>query len=65
MKRRRFKQETSLDERLARQAQESRERAGQLPPGNERDLLLKRARQAHAAARINEWINSPGLQPPE
>ena len=65
MKRRRFKQETSLEERLAKQAQESRERAGRLPPGTERDVLLRRARQADAAARINEWINSPGLQPPE
>jgi hypothetical protein len=65
MKRRRFKQETSLEERLAKQARESRERAGQLPPGKERELLLKRARQADAAARINQWINSPGLQPPE
>ena len=65
MKRRRFRQETSLEERLARHAQESRERAGQLPPGKEREFLLKRARQADAATRINEWVNSPGLQPPE
>ena len=64
-RRRRFKQETSLEERLAKHAQESRERAGRLPPGKGREIFLKRARQADAAARINNWISSPGLQPPE
>jgi hypothetical protein len=63
--RRRFKQETSLEERLAMHAEECRERAYKLPLGMERDVLLKRARQADSAVRINRWISSPRLQPPE
>jgi hypothetical protein len=65
IKRRRFKQEISLKERLAKDAQDCRERAVELPVGREREVLLRRARQADTAARINEWISSPGLQPPE
>ena len=26
---------------------------------------LRKARQAETASRINEWLSSPGLQPPE
>jgi hypothetical protein len=29
-----------------------------------RELLLRRARQAETAAQVNEWLNSPALQPP-
>jgi hypothetical protein len=65
MKRSRSKQETALEELLVREAQNCRERADKLPPGTERDALLEKARQADAAVHIIEWINSPGLQPPE
>jgi hypothetical protein len=61
----RFKRDISLEELFARDAQDCRERAEQLPPGKERDMLLKRARQAVTAARINKWISSPGLLPTE
>jgi hypothetical protein len=30
-----------------------------------RDATLKKARQAEAAAHMDEWLNSPGLQPPK
>ena len=63
--RHRFKQESSLEQRLAKATQDCRERADKLPPGKEREVLLRRARQAVTAARINKWISSPGLQPPE
>jgi hypothetical protein len=43
----------------------AREKAEQLPPGEERADLLKKARQADTAAHIDEWINSSGLQPPK
>lgn len=62
---RHFKQVTALENCLAKQALDCRERAETLPPGKERDTLLMRARQADTAAQIEEWINSPGLQPPE
>jgi hypothetical protein len=63
-RRRRFKQITSLKDRLASFAKEVREKASLLPPGEERTDLLRRARQADTASHLDEWVNSPGLQPP-
>jgi len=63
--RRRFKQITSLNDRPASIAKEAREKALQLRPGPERDALLKQARQADAASHLDDWVNSPGLQPPK
>lgn len=60
-KRRRFKQETSLEERLAREAQRWREQASSLPPGQERETLLKKARQADTAVHVSDWVSVPGL----
>ena len=64
VKRNRHKQTTSFDERLQRAAREAREGARRLPPGPQRDLLLKKAGQAETACRINEWLASPGLRTP-
>ena len=64
-KRRRFKQTKSLKDRLLEEAQNLREQAKLLPFGSVRDATLKKARQAEAAANMNEWLNSPGLQPPK
>lgn len=63
-KRRRFKQTTTLKERLMAFADEVREQASTLPPGPEREDLLKRASRADTAAHIDEWANSSGLQSP-
>jgi hypothetical protein len=63
--RRQSKQETSLNERLANEAHLAIEKADQLPPGPEREALLKKARQADTAAHINDWLNSPGLRSPK
>lgn len=64
--RRRFKsQASSLKERLTAFAQEARDRATELQPGAERDDLLRKARQADTTSKIDEWLNSPGLQPPK
>ena len=63
--RRRLKQTISLKERLASFAKEVREKASGLRPGPEQDALLKKARQADTASHLDEWANSPGLQPPE
>jgi hypothetical protein len=64
MKRRRFKQAQSLRDRLATWADGLRQQADQLPEGPERDALLKKLRQADTAAHMEDWANSPGLQPP-
>jgi hypothetical protein len=63
--RRRFRQITSLKDRLASFAKEVREKASLLPPGEERTDLLRRARQADTASHLDDWINSSGLQPPK
>jgi len=41
-----------------------RERAERLPAGPERDELLRKLSQAHTAAQLDDWANSPGLQTP-
>ena len=63
--RRHVKHELSFEVRLANEAQRWRMEADKLPPGNERDALLNKARQADTAVRIARWVNPAGLQPPE
>ena len=38
--------------------------AKKLPYGKEREALEMKARQLKIAAQINDWVSSPGLQPP-
>jgi hypothetical protein len=63
--RRRFKQKLSLRDRLAHFARAAREKASFLPPGAEKNELLRKAHQADMTSNIEEWCNSPGLQPPK
>ncbi|MFK4507143.1 hypothetical protein LPJ38_26510 [Bradyrhizobium daqingense] len=65
MQRRRIKQIASLEERLAAEALRLRQEARSLPPGIERERAIRKARQAETGSHISEWLNSPGLQPPE
>jgi hypothetical protein len=64
-RRRRFKQTFPLKDRLASFAMEAGDRALCLPPGSERGAMLKKVSQADTAAYLDEWANSPGLQPPK
>ena len=64
MQRRRFKQTTSLDQRLIAEAQRLRKEAKSIPPGIERERLIRRARQAETALHLTEWLMSPGLRAP-
>jgi hypothetical protein len=64
MQRRRFKQILSLEERLAEEAKRLREEAKSLPPGSQREDMLRKARQAETGSHMSEWLRSPGLQPP-
>ena len=52
--RRRFEQIQSAEERLVEQAAELRERAKAMPPGVEKDALLRRARQAETGTHVSE-----------
>lgn len=63
-KRRRFKQSSTLQDRLADEAERLRAQADDLPPGPERETLLRRALQDETAIRIEAWLQSPGLRPP-
>jgi hypothetical protein len=38
--------------------------AERLPYGDEREALERNALQLEIASHINEWVFSPGLQPP-
>jgi hypothetical protein len=46
------------------QAENFKAQAERLPYGNEREALETKARQLEIASHINEWVSSPGLQPP-
>jgi hypothetical protein len=65
MQRRRFKHTLTFPERLDQEAERLRTEAEKLPPGVERDELVRKARQAETASHINEWLSSPGLRSPE
>ncbi|TPQ33095.1 hypothetical protein C2U70_20105 [Bradyrhizobium guangdongense] len=59
MQRRRFKQTTTLEERLAGEAKRLREDAKSVPPGAAREAMLRKARQAETGAHFSEWLRSP------
>lgn len=46
-------------------AEDARVKAAKLPPGPERDALLKQARQLDTSAHMDDWASSPGLRPPK
>jgi hypothetical protein len=39
--------------------------AEKLPPGKDRDALMRKARQLETASQINQWLSSAELQPPK
>jgi hypothetical protein len=51
-----------LNKRLIHQVEQARERAKKLPPGPERDALLKKARRAEITDR---WFSSSELKAPD
>jgi hypothetical protein len=61
MKRRHRSKEdtTSLKDRLVEQGRRFRERAKSLPPGIEREELLRKARQAETASQISNFLSVP------
>lgn len=61
----RFKQFLSLNDRLKLFSDQLKAKAAALSPGPEKDALLTRARLVDTTAHIDEWVSSPGLQPPK
>ena len=64
-RRRRVKQSSPLENRLAEEAKRLREEARALPPSAKREELIRKARQAEAGSDMSEWLRSPGLRPPD
>jgi hypothetical protein len=64
-KRNRSRPELPLQERLKQFALRAREKAASLPPGSERDRLVDTAVANEAAATLDRWLSSPGLQSPK
>ena len=58
-RRRRFKQTTSLAQRLTQEASRLREQAKRLSPGPEQAQLWRKVRQAETALRIDAWLALP------
>jgi len=65
MARRRIKHKASFHERLAQEAQRLEEQIKKLPPGDDRELIVRRLRQVDIALNMNGWLTSPGLRSPE
>lgn len=63
--RRRFKQQLTFQDRVVSWSREVLEVANALPPGPERDAMLKKVRQADVACHLDDWAKSPGLQSPK
>jgi hypothetical protein len=64
VKRPRIRQEKTFQQRLVEEAARFKQLAAETRHGMQRELYLRRARQAETASHINEWLTSPGLRPP-
>jgi hypothetical protein len=56
--RRRFKQTSSLENRLSEAATRLGKEAASLPPGGEHEQILRKARQAETGSQMSEWLRS-------
>jgi hypothetical protein len=64
MQRRRRSTPHSFEDQIAAEKSRLEAQAATLPPGPQRDALLKKIRQLETASHMNAWLTSPGLQPP-
>ena len=56
---------STLQDRISEWANDVRQQAAAMPPGRDRDELLKKLRQAETAMHLKDWAESPGLQSPK
>jgi hypothetical protein len=59
------KSKLPFDQRLGQESLRIQEQAKSMPHGRKRELLVRKARQLETASRVNEWLSSPELRPPE
>ncbi|MHC2466029.1 hypothetical protein [Bradyrhizobium embrapense] len=57
-KRNRWRPSGSFEDRLQKFAEDSRIAARKLPPGRERETLMKKARQTETVMEVSEWLMS-------
>jgi hypothetical protein len=62
-RRRHVKHQSTLQDRISAWLNEVRAQADALPPGTDREALLKKVRQAETAMHLNDLANSAALQP--
>ena len=55
----------TIEQDWLQQSEAAKNEAQKLPYGKEREALVRKARQLEAASQINQWLSSPGLQPPK
>jgi hypothetical protein len=60
-----FKQTTSLERRLAAEAQELREHARTVPAGDAKKSMLRKAREHETALQMTQWLTSSRERPPD
>jgi len=58
------KAKASLQDRLKLEAIRLKAGAKALPPGARRDAMMQKARETEIASQVDQWLSSPGLQPP-
>jgi len=58
MRMRRGRSTLSFLERIAEHSKKVRAKVASLPPGEERDAMLLKMKQAERAARISHWLSS-------
>jgi hypothetical protein len=62
---RRRSQPHSFEAQIAAEKIRIQEHLAVTAHGPQRDALVKKIRQLETASHMNEWLRSPGLQPPE
>jgi hypothetical protein len=54
----------TFEENIAAEKAKLEAQIAELKPGPKLESLRKKVRQLNTAARMSEWLSSPGLQPP-
>ena len=55
----------TIEQKWHEQSEAAKNEAQKLPHGKEGEALVRKARQLKTASQINQWLSSPGLQPPK
>ena len=54
----------TFEDQIAAEKARVEEQLVEISHGPQRDALLKKIRQLDTASHMNDWLRSPGLQPP-